>query len=423
MAGGGGSTGGIGAQSPAVNPPNPMGQIGDAVGGALGGMGGQPQNPMGGGNFVQTGQFGSQPIDMGGFGGNMGQQQTMPYQPHRFGGDMGGGEYSPNPMGGLERPQVSYFGGSTLSNMGNNTRLGNNMGQQQTMPYQPAIGMPGGQGGQTTYGNIARPPAQSYDQYLAGRSPMQQDMQLTQDQFQRQNQMGSMMGQQQALQQAMQRQYAQPGQDYRTVSPQQMDQMRGLSQQMDSYMQTSPAMKQMQDLQAKIQSGQLTPEAGQAQGEALNAQLRDYQQNSPMMQQFRAMQQAGQMSPDMQQANAQRAFDQRQSGMGQQQMPSLGQQLQSGIGRQPTGQTAGLGALLGGMPNQPTPTAPPVSTTQPAPVAARPAPVAAKPAPTRAAPAKPMAKPMAKPSVVPPKTPPAVASAIQKLAAKKQNRR
>ena len=314
MAGGGGSTGGIGAQSPAVNPPNPMGQIGDAVGGALGGMGGQPQNPMGGGNFVQTGQFGSQPIDMGGFGGNM-----------------GGGEYSPNPMGGLERPQVSYFGGSTLSNMGNNTRLGNNMGQQQTMPYQPAIGMPGGQGGQTTYGNIARPPAQSYDQYLAGRSPMQQDVQLTQDQFQRQNQMGSMMGQQ--------------------------------------------------------------------------------------------MPQAGQMSPEMQQANAQRAFDQRQSGMGQQQMPSLGQQLQSGIGRQPTGQTAGLGALLGGMPNQPTPTAPPVSTTQPAPVAARPAPVAAKPAPTRAAPAKPMAKPMAKPSVVPPKTPPAVASAIQKLAAKKQNRR
>jgi hypothetical protein len=34
-----------------------------------------------------------------------------------------------------------------------------------------------------------------------------------------------------------------------------------------------------------------------------------------------------------------------------------------------------------------------------------------------------MAKAAAKPSVVPPKTPPAVASAIQKLAAKKQNRR
>jgi hypothetical protein len=313
-----------------------MGQIGDAVGGALGGMGGQQQ---------------TMPYQPGGFGGNMG-------------GDMGGGEYSPNPMGGLERPQVGYDGGNMLSNMGNNTRLGNNTGQQQTMPYQPggfglgsavqqgnfnpfapvspdvrdfvssvlqgprgnydgrnsmtapAIGMPGGQGGQTTYGNIARPPAQSYDQYLAGRSPMQQDVQLTQDQFQRQNQMGSMMGQQQAMQQAQ------------------------------------------------------------------------------------AMQQQG--------------------GMGQQPM--------------------GLAGLLGGMPNQPTPTAPPVSTTQPAPmaqpapVAARPAPVAAKPlarpAPTRAAPAKPSimgsrpaAKPMAKPSVVPPKTPPAVASAIQKLAAKKQNRR
>ena len=65
MAGGGGSTGGIGAQSPAVNPPNPMGQIGNAVGGALGGMGGQPQNPMGGGNVIQTGEFGSQPIPVG----------------------------------------------------------------------------------------------------------------------------------------------------------------------------------------------------------------------------------------------------------------------------------------------------------------------------------------------------------------------
>jgi hypothetical protein len=92
-----------------------MGQIGNAVGGALGG---QPQNPMGGGNFFQTGQFGSQPIDMGGFG--------------------------------------------------NNSQLGQ-------------------------LGNMAAPPAQSYDQYLAGRSPMQQDVQLTQDQWQQgQNQNGFM---------------------------------------------------------------------------------------------------------------------------------------------------------------------------------------------------------------------------------------
>jgi hypothetical protein len=98
------------------------------------------------------------------------------------------------------------------------------------------------------------------------------------------------------------------------------------------------------------------------------------------------MPQASQMSPDMQQANAQKAFEQMQGGMGQ----------------QPAG-IAGLAGLLGGMPNQPTPAAQPAQapTAKPAPVAAKPAPVAAKP------------------SVVPPKTPPAVASAIQKLAAKK----
>lgn len=318
MAGGGGSTGGIGAQSPAVNPPNPMGQIGDAVGGALGGMGGQqqtmPYQPaigMPGGQGGQT-TYQNPASQVGGpvqLGGNefstapavqpyspsdarptlLRPQMTMPYQP----GDMGGGEYSPNPMGGLERPQVSYFGGSTLSNMGNNTRLGNNM---SNMPGNYGLG-----------NNMAAPPPQTYEGYLASRSPMQQNVQLTQDQW---------------------------------------------------------------------------------------------QQNQNRMQHI----------------------------------PQ--QQIQGGMGRQPTGQMAGLGALLGGMPNQPTPTAPPVSTTQPAPmaqpapVAARPAPVAARPAPTRAAPAKPSimgsrpaAKPMAKPSVVPPKTPPAVASAIQKLAAKKQNRR
>ena len=79
MAGGGGSTGGIGAQSPAVNPPSPMGQIGGAVGSALGGMGGQPQNPMGGGNFIQTGEFGSKPIDMGGGVGGQPPSFTQPY--------------------------------------------------------------------------------------------------------------------------------------------------------------------------------------------------------------------------------------------------------------------------------------------------------------------------------------------------------
>jgi hypothetical protein len=75
-------------------------------------------------------------------------------------------------------------------------------------------------------------------------------------------------------------------------------QMRGLGQQMDSYMQTSPAMKQMQDLQNQIQRGQITPQAYTAQAEALNAQLRDYQQKAPMMQQIRALQQQGQGVPD-----------------------------------------------------------------------------------------------------------------------------
>jgi hypothetical protein len=49
---------------------------------------------------------------------------------------------------------------------------------------------------------------------------------------------------------------------------------------------------------------------------------------------------------------------------------------------------------------------------------------AAKPSVSRPAPVAPkIAKAAAKPSGVPPRTPPAVASAIQKLAAKKQNRR
>ena len=99
MAGGGGSTGGIGAQSPAVNPPNPMGQIGNAVGGALGGMGGQ--QPM-----LQTGQFGSQPIPMGNNPAYNGQPQ----------GPMGGmaPDYAtsfPTPRGFGQAPQQGPFMG------------------------------------------------------------------------------------------------------------------------------------------------------------------------------------------------------------------------------------------------------------------------------------------------------------------------
>ena len=68
MAGGGGSTGGIGAQSPAVNPPSPMGQAGTAIGNAVGNAFGGAQQPVPAyaQPMVQTGQFGSQPIPVGG---------------------------------------------------------------------------------------------------------------------------------------------------------------------------------------------------------------------------------------------------------------------------------------------------------------------------------------------------------------------
>lgn len=293
MAGGGGSTGGIGAQSPAVNPPNPMGQIGDAVGGALGGMGGgQPQTPMGGGFGYAT--YGN------GFGGT----------------------------------SMSGFGDNMLSNMGNNTRLGNNsqLGQLGNMANAAGVltdfsmmqggphvggGFGGSMGGQLTplpSPNMPQPYMPDIDLY--GGQP--------------QNQFG------------------------------QLGNMANIPQ---------------------SEIGMPGGQGGQTQG-GMGQQL---------LQQAQAMQQQG--------------------GMGQQPM--------------------GLAGLLGGMPNQPVPTAPPVSTTQPAPMA-QPATVAARPTPvpTRAAPAKPSimgsrpaAKPVAKPSVVPPKTPPAVASAIQKLAAKKQIRR
>ena len=105
MAGGGGSTGGIGAQSPAVNPPSPMGQIGNAVGGALGGMGGQPQTPMGSAQqqMLQTGQFGSQPVPLAGALGGMGGQ---PQNPMGGGNLIQTGEFgSPIDTGGF-----AYFG-------------------------------------------------------------------------------------------------------------------------------------------------------------------------------------------------------------------------------------------------------------------------------------------------------------------------
>jgi hypothetical protein len=98
-------------------------------------FGGQPQNPMGGGNFVQTGQFGSQPIDMGGFGGNMGGG---------FGGNMGG-QLTPLPSPNMPQP---YMPG--IDSFGGQPQVG---GPAQLMGGmdRPAIGMPGGEGGKTTF--------------------------------------------------------------------------------------------------------------------------------------------------------------------------------------------------------------------------------------------------------------------------------
>ena len=76
MAGGGGSTGGIGAASPAVNPPNTgLGQAGSAVGNAIGGAFNDTQ-PPGPNNLLGAPQPGSTPLGAGaGFGSqpNMGQ--------------------------------------------------------------------------------------------------------------------------------------------------------------------------------------------------------------------------------------------------------------------------------------------------------------------------------------------------------------
>jgi hypothetical protein len=52
---------------------------------------------------------------------------------------------------GAQSPASGGFGGNMGGGFGGN--MGGMGGQQQTMPYQPAIGMPGGQGGQTTYQN------------------------------------------------------------------------------------------------------------------------------------------------------------------------------------------------------------------------------------------------------------------------------
>jgi hypothetical protein len=190
-----------------------MGQIGNAVGGALGSMGGQPQNPMGGGNFVQTGQFGSQPIDMGGYGGQ------------GFGGGYGGG------YGG--------YGGQGF---------GGGYGGQMQNPFM------GGMGGFGGYGGGYGPEPQ--DMTRRGQ-PQAQDLRSMQNPYGDINQMQQQQAQQ-ALQQAQQAQQArqlpaflqdQEFQGYRQQS-------EDLSKQMNEYMQKAPMYQQLQDLQGKMRGVQ-----------------------------------------------------------------------------------------------------------------------------------------------------------------------
>lgn len=167
MAGGGGSTGGIGAQSPAVNPPSPMGQAGNAIAGQIGNIGasafGGAQQPM-----VQTGQFGSQPIPMGNNPAYNGQPQSP----------MGGmpPDYAtsfPTPRGFGQAPQQGPFMGGVSAP--------NSPGQ---MPFNPS--MMGGEGFTPGFGQqpfMAQAPQQLGGQpnpYLA-QIEQQQMGQMAQD--------------------------------------------------------------------------------------------------------------------------------------------------------------------------------------------------------------------------------------------------
>jgi hypothetical protein len=298
MAGGGGSTGGIGAQSPA------SGGFGGNMGGGFGGnMGGGFGGNMGN---ASAGGFG------GGYGGGMGGQPQNPT------GGFGGSEYSPNPMGGFGGDMGGSFGGRMLSNMGNNTRLGNNMGQQQTMPYQPAIGMPGGQGGQTTYQNpnpqVGGPAQLVGEDDAFFQSPefkaYQNDpsnMMATQDMYYSPifGQMTS--GSAGRAQEKAYRKYKgladpnqhygqlpqnpmpQPGfggieqdQDFRNFRSQHDD----LSRQMNEYMQKAPMYQQLQELQGKMQGVQSRYAPQQQQQMQRPQQRGRYPNFNPMQQQL-----------------------------------------------------------------------------------------------------------------------------------------
>jgi hypothetical protein len=335
-----------------------MGQIGNAVGGALGGMGGQPQNPMGsmgggfGGNMGQH-SFGdlrsmqNQPNMGGGFGGNMGGQLTPLPSPNMPGIDSYGGQPQVGGPAQMVGTDDAFFQSPEFKEYQNDPR---NMMATQDMYNSPYFGQMGS-------GSVGRAQDAAYRKYKGLADPNQLYGQIPQNPM------------------------PQPG---GSGNNNQLGQLGNRFGQLGN-------MANIPQPEIGMPGGQ----GGQTQG-GMPGFAQPYGQQMGQMAQQAAQQQA------MQQAAQQQAMQQGQVGLGQ--APQAG--LES------------LAALLGGKPTPPMTTVP---TARPTPMAkpsvSRPAPVAPKPV------APPMAKAAAKPSVVPPKTPPAVARAIQKLAAKKQNRR
>lgn len=116
MAGGGGSTGGIGAQSPAVNPPSPMGQAGNAIAGQIGNIGasafGGAQQPIpayGQPMDNQMPQYPAGGLPMGELQ-NVVQAQPFMGQPPMEPRMMGGEGYTPGfgqqTQGGMQNPYL-----------------------------------------------------------------------------------------------------------------------------------------------------------------------------------------------------------------------------------------------------------------------------------------------------------------------------
>lgn len=191
---------------------------------------------------------------MAGGGGSTGGIGAQSPASGGFGGSMGGGEYSPNPMGGLERPQVSYDGGNMLSNMGNNTRLGNNSQLGQLGSMANAAGVPNDlslmQGGPHVGGGFGLGSAVQQGNFnpFAPVSPDTRDfvgsvLQGPRGNYDGRNSMTAPANGFGGIEQ---------DQDFRNFRSQHDD----LSRQMNEYMQKAPMYQQLQDLQGKMQGVQ-----------------------------------------------------------------------------------------------------------------------------------------------------------------------